>query len=81
MIELSNLMQDEGLSLHWHGLHMKGQSTASHVNYDILGLTFALEIGANEMDGTVGITQKAIPAGSKFTYKFQIGNDQAGTFW
>ena len=40
-----------------------------------------MEIGANEMDGTVGITQKVIPAGSKFTYKFQIGNDQAGTFW
>jgi hypothetical protein len=33
------------------------------------------------MDGTVGITQAAISAGSEFTYKFQIGNGQAGTFW
>ncbi|KIN08639.1 multicopper oxidase [Oidiodendron maius Zn] len=24
VIEVSNLLQDEGVSLHWHGLHMKG---------------------------------------------------------
>jgi hypothetical protein len=38
-------------------------------------------IGANEMDGAVGITQNAIPSGTNFTYKFKIASDQAGTFW
>jgi FtsP/CotA-like multicopper oxidase with cupredoxin domain len=36
---------------------------------------------ANAMDGVVGVTQKAIPAGEAFTYEFQISNTQAGTFW
>jgi FtsP/CotA-like multicopper oxidase with cupredoxin domain len=38
-------------------------------------------LGANDMDGTVGITQTAILPGSEFTYRFEIENDQAGTFW
>lgn len=33
------------------------------------------------MDGVVGITQDAIPAGHDFTYKFQLSEIQAGTFW
>ncbi|KAG0648377.1 Diphenol oxidase 2 [Hyphodiscus hymeniophilus] len=37
--------------------------------------------GANHMDGVVGVTQKDIPAGEEFTYKFEISKTQAGTFW
>ncbi|KAH8802618.1 laccase iv [Xylogone sp. PMI_703] len=37
--------------------------------------------GANEMDGVVGVTQNAIPAGSSFTYEFRIDDTQTGTFW
>ena len=37
-------------------------------------------IGANDMDGPVGITQCAIKQGGKFIYRVPIG-DQAGTFW
>jgi FtsP/CotA-like multicopper oxidase with cupredoxin domain len=33
------------------------------------------------MDGVVGVTQKAIPAGGEFTYKFEISKAQSGTFW
>jgi FtsP/CotA-like multicopper oxidase with cupredoxin domain len=33
------------------------------------------------MDGVIGITQKAIPAGEDFTYKFEISKTQSGTFW
>jgi FtsP/CotA-like multicopper oxidase with cupredoxin domain len=33
------------------------------------------------MDGVVGVTQKAIPAGEQFTYKFEISKTQSGTFW
>jgi FtsP/CotA-like multicopper oxidase with cupredoxin domain len=32
------------------------------------------------MDGTVGVTQCAIPAGQSFTYNFTI-TDQRGTYW
>ena len=81
MIEVSNLLQDEGVSLHWHGLHMKGQNDSYHVRLDMLGLISAMEIGANEMDGTVGITQKEIAPGSEFIYNFQIDRDQEGSFW
>lgn len=81
VIEVSNLLQDEGVSLHWHGLHMKGQNTFYHVRWDMLGLISAMEIGANEMDGAVGITQTEIAPGSEFTYNFQIDHDQEGSFW
>ncbi|KUJ18043.1 uncharacterized protein LY89DRAFT_696478 [Mollisia scopiformis] len=37
--------------------------------------------GANEMDGVVGITQDAIPAGEGFTYRYDLSSTQAGTFW
>lgn len=33
------------------------------------------------MDGAVGVTQRAIPPGSTFTYNFTIPADQSGTFW
>lgn len=36
---------------------------------------------ANDMDGAVGLTQDAIPAGASFTYNFTISDDQSGTFW
>lgn len=35
----------------------------------------------NAMDGAVGFTQCAIPPGKNFTYEFQIGEEQHGTFW
>ncbi|GLA57247.1 hypothetical protein AtubIFM55763_004094 [Aspergillus tubingensis] len=35
----------------------------------------------NAMDGAVGVTQRAIPPGSTFTYNFTIPTDQSGTFW
>jgi FtsP/CotA-like multicopper oxidase with cupredoxin domain len=60
IVAISNQLDDEGVSLHWHGLHMRG---------------------ANEMDGVVGVTQKAIPAGENFNYRFDMSNTQAGTFW
>ncbi|KAF3759902.1 hypothetical protein M406DRAFT_348628 [Cryphonectria parasitica EP155] len=50
----------EGISIHWHGLHMRG---------------------ANHMDGPVGITQCEIQPGSLFRYRFDIAEDQTGTFW
>lgn len=51
--------QDD-ISVHWHGLLMKG---------------------ANNMDGVVGLTQCGISPSQNFTYRFQIDDDQAGTFW
>jgi FtsP/CotA-like multicopper oxidase with cupredoxin domain len=36
--------------------------------------------GASDMDGPVGITQRAIKPGQSFTYQVPI-RDQAGTFW
>ncbi|KAL9111614.1 MAG: hypothetical protein Q9227_003887 [Pyrenula ochraceoflavens] len=35
--------------------------------------------GTNEMDGVAGVTQCAIPSGSKFTYNFTV--NQPGTYW
>ncbi|KAJ6440222.1 laccase IV [Purpureocillium lavendulum] len=36
---------------------------------------------ANEMDGVVGVTQCSIPPAGSFTYRFQISEEQHGTFW
>jgi hypothetical protein len=36
---------------------------------------------ASFMDGAVGFTQCPIPAGQKFTYEFDIDDEQSGTFW
>ncbi|KAF2103099.1 putative laccase-2 [Rhizodiscina lignyota] len=33
------------------------------------------------MDGVVSLTQCAIPQFGSFTYRFKIGEDEAGTFW
>ena len=61
VVVVSNQLKgDEGVSIHWHGLLMKG---------------------ANAMDGVVGVTQKAIPAGEEFAYQFDISSSQSGTFW
>lgn len=61
IVHVTNSLGDnEGLSLHWHGLQLRGH---------------------NRMDGAVGITQCPIPAGQKFIYDFQIGDDEHGTFW
>lgn len=37
------------------------------------------QVGSNNMDGPVGVTQCAIPPGSSFTYSF-VANP-AGSFW
>jgi FtsP/CotA-like multicopper oxidase with cupredoxin domain len=55
-----NTLKNEGLSIHFHGLHMRG---------------------FNSMDGAVGYTQEPIKPGDSFRYRFQISEDQAGTFW
>ena len=36
---------------------------------------------ANHMDGAVGFTQSPIPAGSTFTYEFEVNEKFSGTFW
>ena len=36
---------------------------------------------SNHMDGAVGFTQSPIPAGSAFTYEFQVNEKLSGTFW
>ncbi|KAK5710203.1 hypothetical protein LTR17_019093 [Elasticomyces elasticus] len=36
---------------------------------------------ANEMDGVVGVTQKAMMPGQSFTYELRIPDDQSGSFW
>ncbi|KIV83645.1 hypothetical protein PV11_05649 [Exophiala sideris] len=38
-------------------------------------------VGANDMDGAVGLTQNPIPPGSTFLYNFTIGEEEFGTFW
>jgi len=38
-------------------------------------------LGANHMDGVVGITQRAIAPGESFAYDFVIDTEQSGTFW
>ena len=56
----NNLTDEQGLSIHWHGLFMRN---------------------ANDMDGTLGLTQSAIPQGGAMKYEFEIADDQCGTFW
>ena len=59
-INVHNNLTEEGLAIHWHGLHMRGN---------------------NQFDGAIGFTQCPISVGGNFTYKFEIGDDQTGTFW
>ena len=59
-INVHNSLAQEGLAMHWHGLHMRG---------------------SNAYDGAIGFTQCPIPTGRNFTYKFEIADDQSGTFW
>ncbi|KAF9061721.1 multicopper oxidase-domain-containing protein [Rhodocollybia butyracea] len=37
--------------------------------------------GQNSQDGASGVTQCPIPAGSNYTYRIQISQEQSGTFW
>ena len=60
IVHVTNSLHNEGVSIHWHGLHMRS---------------------ANSMDGAVGLTQCPISAGKKFTYKFDVEEQQSGTFW
>ncbi|TVY90217.1 Laccase [Lachnellula willkommii] len=75
-IEVCN-HSEENVSLHWHGLHMRGSYAALSSNQRQVNLN---EIGANHMDGPVGINQCAIKPGKTFTYRVPT-DDQAGTFW
>ncbi|KAE8443035.1 hypothetical protein EG329_002429 [Mollisiaceae sp. DMI_Dod_QoI] len=60
VIHVTNSLESEGVSMHWHGLEMRN---------------------ANDMDGAVGFSQCSIPPGKTFTYAFDMGEEQAGTFW
>ena len=60
IIEVTNALEDEDISIHWHGLSMRG---------------------ANDMDGAVGITNKAVAPGEVMIYDFQIEYGQHGTFF
>jgi FtsP/CotA-like multicopper oxidase with cupredoxin domain len=31
VVEISNLIEEEGVAIHWHGLHMRGEKTQAHV--------------------------------------------------
>jgi FtsP/CotA-like multicopper oxidase with cupredoxin domain len=71
----------EDLSLHWHGLHLKGTySLLLTVGCRKPMLKPRFWAGANRMDGAAGITQCPIKSGTNFTYQIPIGN-QSGTFW
>ncbi|KYK62117.1 hypothetical protein DCS_03264 [Drechmeria coniospora] len=77
-----NSIPDEregGISLHWHGLTMKGMLPGTPSDH--LRLTFPSDPGANEMDGVVGLTQCAIAPSTNFTYRFRIDESQSGTYW
>lgn len=36
---------------------------------------------ANAMDGTLGVTQPAIPPGGDMLYEYVVADEQCGTFW
>ncbi|RMD42634.1 hypothetical protein DV735_g2484, partial [Chaetothyriales sp. CBS 134920] len=38
-------------------------------------------VGANDMDGAIGVTQAAIQPGESFLYNYTIGLEEHGTFW
>ncbi|KAG4438160.1 hypothetical protein IFR05_006371 [Cadophora sp. M221] len=60
IIHVTNSLASERISIHWHGLEMRG---------------------SNNMDGAVGLTQCPIPSGRSFTYEFNVGEENFGTFW
>ena len=78
IVVLNQLEDGEGVAFHWHGLHMRGMLSCP--KYQSSPLKHS-RTDANRMDGVVGVTQKAIPAGEEFTYKFEISKTQSGTFW
>src|SRR5687767_3785713 len=67
--EYSNTVRDQS----WNKLSQPFCNRAHHVLY------FGV-IGTNWMDGTMGVTQCAIPPGQSFTYNFTVPN-QWGTYW
>lgn len=73
---------NDGVAIHWHGITMKGWWTRLRTRMAQRLQDFPLTgPGFNEMDGAVGITQCAVGPGRTFVYKFQIGQQQHGTFW
>lgn len=68
VVNVKNLLHSDGLTVHWHGLTMRGSSTTD---------PDSPAEGTPYMDGTPGITQCAIPAHSTFRYSFIASN--AGT--
>ncbi|KAJ5218927.1 multicopper oxidase-domain-containing protein [Penicillium cinerascens] len=65
----NGVAEEEGISIHWHGLYMKADWATS------------LREDANEMDGVVGVSQCAIGPSESYTYRFRIDDSQFGTFW
>lgn len=68
---------NEGTAIHWHGFPMRGEYSLS-LN---LGIQMLMYVGANNMDGVVGLTQRAFLPSETFTYRFKIQSDESGTFW
>ncbi|XP_050695782.1 uncharacterized protein LOC126985218 [Eriocheir sinensis] len=66
VVNVKNSLSSEGLTIHWHGLTMEGRGSSSS--------------GTPHMDGTPGVTQCPIPAGSTFKYKF-VASDVGTHFY
>lgn len=82
-VQVTNNIQDEGLVIHWHGLHMRGIDALPryHTIRTIVLLLLTAVPGANHMDGVTGVTQCPIVPGDSMLYNFTISQSQSGTFW
>jgi FtsP/CotA-like multicopper oxidase with cupredoxin domain len=74
LVNVTNQMSN-ATTVHWHGM-VSASNSLSILSSDI----FQFQNGTNWMDGTSGITQCPIPAGSSFLYNFTVEN-QFGTYW
>lgn len=68
VVNVKNSLHSDGITLHWHGLTMRGSSNPD---------ADSPSEGTPYMDGTPGVTQCNIPAHSSFRYSFVASN--AGT--
>lgn len=74
LVNVTNQMSN-ATTVHWHGI-VSASNSPSILSSDI----FQFQNGTNYMDGTSGITQCPIPAGSSFLYNVTVEN-QFGTYW
>jgi hypothetical protein len=77
VISLINRLEDESISIHWHGLHVKSLffSRFGGLQYPVANYL------PGSMDGAAGVSQCPISPGSKFIYNLTIPENQSGTFW